>query len=133
LSKLKYQAEVTFETRNYMHFLYDAIACGFLAALTWMGLVWMSPNRPIESGKGWVQGVGIVAIANTFVWIVLASLNLRLIPLWVIMFLLVNAAIARLLFPLCEGIKIPDIWALGLHPLAIAGMSVLLGGAIGSL
>ena len=90
-----------------MHFLYDAIACGFLAALTWMGLVWMSPSRPIESGKGWVQGVGIVAIANTLVWIALASLNLRLLPLWIIMFLLVNAAIARLLFPLCEGIKIP--------------------------
>jgi hypothetical protein len=55
-----------------MHFFFDAIACGLLAALTWMGLVWMSPNHPIESGKAWVQGVGIVVIANIFVWIAFA-------------------------------------------------------------
>ena len=48
-------------------------------------------------------------------------------------FLIINAAIASLLFPLCEGIKIPRIWALVIHPLAIATMSVLLGGAIGFL
>jgi len=111
----------------------DAIACGLLASLTWLGLVWMSPDRPIESGKAWVQGVGIVAIANILVWLALAGLNLRLIPLWVIIFLIVNAAIARLVFPLCEGIKIPHIWALVIHPVAIAGMSVLLGGAVGLL
>ena len=116
-----------------MQFLMDAIACGFLASLTWLGLVWMSPDRPIESGKAWVQGVGIVAIANILVWLALAGLNLRLIPLWIIIFLVVNAAIARLVFPLCEGIKIPHIWSLVIHPVAIAGMSVLLGGAIGFL
>lgn len=111
----------------------DAIACGLLASLTWLGLVWMSPDRPIESGKAWVQGVGIVAIANILVWLALAGLNLRLIPLWIVIFLVVNAAIARLVFPLCEGIKIPHIWSLVIHPVAIAGMSVLLGGAIGFL
>jgi hypothetical protein len=42
-------------------------------------------------------------------------------------------AIASLLFPLCEGIKIPRIWALVIHPLAIATMSILLGGAVGFL
>ena len=116
-----------------MQFLMDAIACGLLASLTWLGLVWMSPDRPIESGKAWVQGVGIVAIANILVWLALAGLNLRLIPLWIVIFLVVNAAIARLVFPLCEGIKIPHIWSLVIHPVAIAGMSVLLGGAIGFL
>jgi hypothetical protein len=116
-----------------MQFFIDAIACGLLAGLTWLGLVWMSPDRPIESGKAWIQGVGIVAIANILVWLILAGLNLRLIPLWVIIFLIVNAAIARFGFPLCEGIKIPNIWALVIHPIAIAGISVLLGGAVGFL
>ncbi|ELS30958.1 MULTISPECIES: hypothetical protein [Pseudanabaena] len=116
-----------------MHFFYDAIACGFLAALTWMGLVWMSPDRPIDSGKAWVQGVSLVAIANILMWIVLAGFNLRLIPLWAFCFLGVNVAIAYLVFPLCEGIKIPRIWALAIHPIAIAVMSILLGGAVGIL
>ena len=98
-----------------------------------MGLVWMSPNRPIESGKAWVQGVGTVAIANIFIWIILMVANLRSIPLWAICFLIINIAIARLVFPLYEGIKIPNIWALVIHPLAIATMSILLGGAIGIL
>ena len=116
-----------------MRFFYDAIACGFLAALTWMGLVWMSPDRAIESGKAWVQGVGIVTIANIFVWTVLVGLNLRLIPLWALCFLLINAAIAGWAFPIFEGIRIPKIWALLIHPVAIAGMIVLLGGATGIL
>jgi len=116
-----------------MQIFYDAIACGLLASLTWLGLVWMSPDRPIESGKSWVQGVGTVAIANILLWLVLSVLGLRLIPLWAIVFVIVNAAIARLIFPLCEGIKIPNIWALLIHPIAIATMSVLLGGAVGLL
>ncbi|MEA5489385.1 MULTISPECIES: hypothetical protein [Pseudanabaena] len=116
-----------------MHFFFDAIACGLLAALTWIGLVWMSPNRPIESGKAWVQGGGLVAIANIFVWIALVGLNLRWVPLWAICFLIINTAIASLVFPLCEGIKIPRIWAVVIHPLVIAGMGVLLGGAVGFL
>jgi hypothetical protein len=37
------------------------------------------------------------------------------------------------LLPLCEGIKIPSIWALVIHPVAIALMSMLLGGAVGFL
>ena len=113
--------------------IYHAIACGLLAALTWMGLVWMSNNRPIASGKGWVQGIGIVAISNTLLWMILASLNLRLIPVWAVSFLLVNAAIAHLLFPFCDQIKIPSIWGLLIHPMAIAIMAVLLGGAVGLL
>jgi hypothetical protein len=113
--------------------LYNAIACGLLTSLTWMGLVWMSSNRPIASGKGWVQGIGIVAIANAFVWMSLAALNLRLIPVWAVSFLIVNAAIAHLLFPLCDQIKIPNIWGVFIHPVAIATMSVLLGGAMGLL
>lgn len=116
-----------------MRFFYDAIACGLLAALTWMGLVWMSPSRPIESGKDWVQGVSIVAISNIFVWIALVGLNLRWIPLWAFCFLGINAAIASFVFPLCEGIKIPNIWALFMHPLAITTIIVLLGGAVGIL
>lgn len=116
-----------------MQFIYDAIACGLLAALTWTGLVWMSPSRPITSSNAWLQGAGIVAIANAFIWVILAGLNLRLILLWIISFLIINAAIARLLFPLCQGIKIPNIWALLIHPVAIASMSILLGGAVGIL
>jgi hypothetical protein len=77
--------------------------------------------------------VGLVAIANIFVWIALVGLNFRWIPLWAICFLLINATIARLVFPLCEGIKIPSIWALVIHPVAIALMSMLLGGAVGFL
>lgn len=116
-----------------MQFFINAIACGLLASLTWLGLVWMSPDRPIESGKGWVQGVATVAIANILIWFALVGLNLRLIPVWVIVFLAVNVAIARLVFPLCEGIRIPTIWGLVIHPVAIAGMGVLLGGAVGFL
>ena len=112
---------------------YHAIACGLLTSLTWIGLVWMSKDRPIASGRGWVQGIGIVAISNTFLWIVLSSLNLRLIPVWAVSFLLVNAAIAHLLFPFCEQIRIPSIWGLLIHPMAIATMGVLLGGAVGLL
>jgi hypothetical protein len=80
-----------------------------------------------------VQGVGIVAIAHTLLWMILASLNLRLIPVWAVSFLLVNAAIAHLLFPFCDQIKIPSIWGLLIHPMAIAIMAVLLGGAVGLL
>ncbi len=116
-----------------MQSLYNAIACGLLASLTWMGLVWMSSDRPIASGKGWVQGVGVVAIANASTWILLSGLNLRFMALWVISFLVVNAAIAYLVFPLCAEIKIPSIWALLIHPVAIAVMIVLLGGAVGIL
>jgi|LakMenEpi03Aug12_release.lakeMendotaPanAssembly.Ray.scaffolds.fasta_scaffold291332_2 hypothetical protein len=113
--------------------IYHAIACGLLTSLTWMALVWMSSNRPIASGKGWVQAVGIVAIANIFVWVVLANLNLRLIPVWAVSFLVVNAAIAHLLFPFCDQIKIPSLWGVLIHPIAIAIMAVLLGGAVGLL
>jgi len=113
--------------------IYNAIACGLLTSLTWMGLVWMSSNRPISSGRGWVQGIGVVAISNSLLWMVLASLNLRLIPVWAVSFLLVNAAIAHLLFPFCDQIKIPSIWGLLIHPVAIAVMGVLLGGAAGLL
>jgi hypothetical protein len=116
-----------------MQFLFDAIACGLLASLTWLGLVWISPDRLISSGRAWVQGVGIVAIANIFVWIALVGLNIRLIPVWIVSFLLMNAAIARWVFPLCEGIEIPMIWAIAIHPLLIAAMGVLLGGAVGFL
>ncbi|PZO43708.1 MAG: hypothetical protein DCF19_03505 [Pseudanabaena frigida] len=116
-----------------MQLIYDAIACGLLSSLTWMGLVWMSPARPITSGKGWVQGVGTVAIANAFIWILLTVSGLRLIPLWAIVFAIVNASIARLVFPLYEGISIPNIWALLIHPFAISVMIVLLGGAVGLL
>ncbi len=116
-----------------MQLFYNAIACGLLTALTWMGLVWLSSDRPIESGKGWVQGVSLVAIANTLIWIVLATLNLRVLALWAISFLIVNAAIAYLVFPLCAEIKIPNIWAVLIHPVAIATMSILLGGAMGIL
>lgn len=116
-----------------MQFIFDAIACGLLASLTWLGLVWISPDRPISSGRAWVQGVGIVAITNIFTWIALVGLNLRLIPVWVISFLLMNAAIARLAFPLCEGIQIPLIWAIVIHPILISAMGILLGGAVGFL
>jgi len=113
--------------------IYNTIACGFLAALTWMGLVWMLPDRPIGSGKAWVQGVSLVAIANILIWILLMVSGLRLIPLWIVSFWVVNAAIAHFVFPLFEGIKIPTIWGVVVHPVAIAGMIVLLGGATGFL
>jgi hypothetical protein len=117
----------------FMQFFYDAIAYGFLSSLTWMGLVWMSPDRPIGSGRAWVQGVGIIAISNILIWLILAWSNLRLIPLWAICFLLINSAIAGWIFAICEDIKIPKIWALLVHPLAIATMGILLGGATGRL
>ncbi len=116
-----------------MQLLYDAIICGLLTALTWLGLVWMSPDRPIASSQGWVKGVGIVAIANTLAWFLLGLLGLKMIWFWAIFFVLINAAIARLIFPLCQEIRIPPIWAWLIHPLIIAAMSVLLGGAIGFL
>jgi hypothetical protein len=116
-----------------MQLFYDAMTCGILAALTWMGLVWMSPNRPIQSGQAWVQGVGTVATTNIVAWVLLVTLNLRSLPIWAVVFLLINIAIAGLLFPLYEGIQIPKLWALLIHPLVIAIMTVLLSGAVGAI
>jgi len=116
-----------------MQFFLDAIACGLLAALTWMGLVKMSPHQPINSLRAWGQGGGIVAIANIFVWLSLVGLNLRWIPLWAFCFSMINATIARLVFPLFEEIQIPLVWSVIIHPVAIAVMTILLGGAIGFL
>ncbi|PZU97773.1 MAG: hypothetical protein DCE90_06750 [Pseudanabaena sp.] len=116
-----------------MQFFLDAIACGVLAAITWAGLVKMSPHQPISSLKALGQGSGSIAIANIFVWLSLVGLNLRWIPLWAFCFLMVNAAIARLVFPLFEGIQIPLVWSVIIHPVVIALMTILLAGAIGFL
>ncbi|OIP70470.1 MAG: hypothetical protein AUK48_13700 [Oscillatoriales cyanobacterium CG2_30_44_21] len=116
-----------------MQFFWDAIACGLLAALTWAGLVKMSHYQAISSPQAWVQGASTVAIANIFVWLTLVGSNLRWIPIWAFCFLMINAAIARLVFPLIDGIQIPRVWSLLIHPVAIALMTILLGGAIGFL
>lgn len=116
-----------------MQFFYDAIACGVLASLTWAALVWMLPNTFVDSAKAWMQGGFLVGAANIFVWLALIGLNLRWIPLWVFCFLMINAAIARLVFPLCEGLQIPIVWSVLIHPIVIALITVLFGGAIGIL
>jgi hypothetical protein len=93
----------------------------------------MSSDRPIRSGRAWLQGLGIVAIANIFIWIALVGLNWRMIPVWAICFGIMNAASARFVFPLCEDINIPSLWSNLIHPIAITGMCILFGGAVGLL
>ncbi len=112
--------------------LVEAIACGTLSALTWAGLVWMSPNYPVRQFQAWGQGFLIVAIANLLIWVAMASLRFPIV-IWVIGFWFVNALVGKLVLPYLRDIQIPDLWALLIHPVAIAAMNILLGGALGAL
>jgi hypothetical protein len=114
-----------------MQLFFDAIACGVLAGLTWAGLVWMSPDRPIQTNVGWLQGVGSVAIANLAVWLILSVLGLKMIPVWILLFFGFNALVGRMVFPYYDTIQIPVLWAVLIHPAAIAAIVILLGGALG--
>ncbi|MEE3715969.1 hypothetical protein V2H45_04315 [Tumidithrix elongata RA019] len=115
-----------------MQLLFDAIACGVLAALTWAGLVWMSPAQPIQQRLGWLQGIGSVAIANLALWLILVGIGSKLIPVWVIVLFGFNALIGKLVFPYFGNIQIPTLWSVVIHPAAIALIVVLLGGALGA-
>jgi hypothetical protein len=114
-----------------MQLLFDAIACGLLASSTWAGLVWMSPDQPIQKAVGWLQGFGSVAIANLALWLILVGTGFRLLPVWGLLFFGFNAVIGKLVFPYYENIQIPALWAVLIHPAAIALIIVLLGGALG--
>jgi hypothetical protein len=111
--------------------IYDAIACGILAAATWAGLVWMSAERPVSERKSWWLGVCFIAIANGLLWLALSGLQLKLIPLWGVAFFAMGAIMGRVILPLYADIRIPFLWSVILHPTVIAVMVVLLGGALG--
>ncbi len=110
----------------------DAIACGILSGLTWAGLVWMSPSTPIEKPLGWWQGVGTIAIANILFWLLLAFFKLQL-GIWVVVFLAGNALVGKFILPFCQQVRIPPIWAVVVHPVAISTIDLLLGGALGAI
>jgi hypothetical protein len=116
-----------------MSWLFDAIACGLLSSLTWSGLVWMSPSSPVPMAEGWLQGIGITAITNMLLWLLLSGLKPGFL-LWLIFFFVCNVLVGILLnSSVCKHINIPNVWALGIHPGAIAVMNVLLGGAMGAI
>jgi len=112
--------------------LVDAIACGILSALTWAGLVWMSPSELVQGWQAWWQSFVVVAIANALVWIGLASLKLPVV-IWVIAFLGFNVLVSKFVLPYLRNIYIPDTWSLIVLPSAIATMNILLGGALGAI
>ncbi|CAN1209854.1 DUF1761 domain-containing protein [Tumidithrix helvetica PCC 7403] len=114
-----------------MQLLFDAIACGVLAALTWAGLVWMSPAQPIQKSLGWLQGIGSIAIANLAIWLILVGIGLKLIPIWILVFFGFNALLGKLVLPYFGNIQIPALWSVLIHPAAISLIITLLGGALG--
>jgi hypothetical protein len=122
-----------FQTSNLaMSWFLDAIACGVISGLTWAGLVWMSPSTPIEQPLGWWQGIGAIVIANISIWLGLAFFKPQL-GIWVIIFLAGNALVGKFVLPFCQQVRIPPIWAVVVHPVAIATINMLLGGALGAI
>jgi hypothetical protein len=119
-------------SRLAMSWLTDAIACGVLSGATWASLVWMSPSTPIEQPLGWWQGIGAIAIANMLIWLGLASFKPHL-GIWGAAFLVGNVLVGKLVLPNCQHIRIPNVWALVVHPIAIATIDLLLGGALGAI
>lgn len=115
-----------------MSWLIDAIACGVLSGITWAGLVWMSSNTPIEQPLGWWQGIGAIAISNMVIWLCLASFKPHLI-VWIVVFLVGNALVGKFVLPYCRQVRVPVIWATIVHPVAIATINFLLGGALGKI
>ncbi|AFY70264.1 hypothetical protein Pse7367_1991 [Thalassoporum mexicanum PCC 7367] len=113
-----------------MALVIDAIVCGVISALTWAGLVWMSPEMPVIGSSGWLQGMGLVMGANFLTWLIFAGLRPH-IAIWAIVFLVANILIGWLALPLCKKINVPGLWAIVIHPGLIAGMNVLLAGALG--
>ncbi len=108
--------------------LVEAIACGVIASLTWAGLVWLSSETPIAEGRTWWVGIGLFAVVNSLVWVVLSLLNWKFLWLWIIVFGAVNGSISRSL-----PTKIPSWWAGLWHPLAITTMTILLAGSLGAV
>jgi hypothetical protein len=106
----------------------EAIACGVIASLTWAGLVWLSPELPIQQGRTWIVGIGLFATVNALAWIVLSLLNWKFLWLWTIVFAVVNAIASRSL-----PTQIPPWWASLWHPLAITTMTILLAGSLGAV
>jgi hypothetical protein len=124
---------LSYQTSSFaMSWFIDAIACGFLSGLTWAGLVWMSPSTPIEQPLGWWQGIGAIAIANISIWLGLAFFKPQL-GIWVVIFLAGNALVGKFVLPFCQQVRIPPIWAVIVHPVAIASINLLLGGALGAI
>jgi hypothetical protein len=115
-----------------MSWLIDTIACGALSGIIWAGLVWMSPETPIEQPLGWWQGIGAIAISNMVIWLGLASFKPHLV-VWVAVLLGGNAVVGKFILPYCRQVRIPIIWAVIVHPVAITAFNILLGGALGKV
>lgn len=116
-----------------MSLLLDALICGWLSALVWAGLIWMSPHSPILGAVGWLQGGSLIAIANFLTWLLLVGLQLdSVLYLWSFTFFVLNA-LTGLLFRFFQEIRTPALWAVLIHPIVISTINVLLGGALGAI
>ncbi|MEI6428382.1 MAG: hypothetical protein WCO45_08340 [Pseudanabaena sp. ELA607] len=114
--------------------IYDTLAATVLATLTWLGLVFLSGQSPINSGRGWWQGALVMGLANGLIWLLLnalAVLGLRHVLLWGMTILIGNVLVGLLVFKPSETMQIPLWWRVAWHPLLITGMQVLLAGACG--
>ena len=115
-----------------MSWFIDAIACGVLSGLTWAGLVWMSSSTPIQEPLGWWQGIGAIAISNILFWLGLALFKPQLL-IWIVVFLAGNALVGKFVLTFCQQVRIPPLWSIVVHPVAIATINLLLGGALGAI
>jgi hypothetical protein len=85
---------------------------------------------PVLNSLAWLQGMGIITAVNFLTWLVFAGLQPH-VAIWAILFLIANLLVGWLVLPLFRNIHVPGVWAIAIHPGLIAGMNVLLAGALG--
>lgn len=109
-----------------------AATCALLSVLTWGGLVAMSDVPPAADRQGWWQAAFVIAILNACVWVGVTRMALNPL-LWGAAFFGFNALAGKFILPALKIVRLPEVWRVLIHPLAIAGMNVLLGGALGQI
>jgi hypothetical protein len=113
-----------------MSLVVDAIVSGVISALTWAGLVWMSPGTQVLTAVAWLQGIGTIAAVNFGLWLIFAGF-LSHLAFWVILFFSVNLLISWFGLPRFPSINAPGVGTIVVQAGLIAVMNVLLAGALG--
>ncbi len=109
-----------------------AATCALLSVLTWGGLVAMSDDPPSGDRRDWWQAALVIAILNACLWVGVTRLALNPL-LWGAAFFGGNALAGMFALSALKSLRLPEVWRVLIHPLAIAGMNVLLGGALGQI
>ncbi|MBD2099515.1 phage holin family protein [Leptolyngbya sp. FACHB-261] len=108
------------------------ISSSLLSALTLGGMSWILPGIRISRGMDLLLAMVVAGIANGLASVLLSAMEPRP-SLWLCaaLWLLGNTLLCWLTFGWLKGLSASRVGSALLNPLALTGMNVLLGGALG--